>query len=469
MEESDVLILGAGLTGMSAASVLQDRAVVLEQSDRPGGLVRTECFDGYWFDRVLHLLYTDEPDVEARIRQLLGDDLAPCSPVSWVHTDHGTARFPFQFHLGDIAPEKAINCLMELAQLAFQPRSNAGPANFEEMLLQTFGKTMCEVFHFPYNRKVWKRPLHRLTPQGFTWNIAPVELRKALVGALSPEKRFAGYNSRGWYPRPPADSPVRGMELLSRRLARKVPDLRLGHTVTALDLAERTVTVACNGETYRIRYDTGCCSTIPLPLLMRICRQTPRKYQEAARRLTRNRVLTVALNVKGPRPHDSGHWRYYANESLAFTRLIYPHQFDPLSAPPEGWGLMAEIVEPGELPLRGKREVLDRVREDARRAGALPDDCQIVGENLIVTDPAYVVFSVENQRLLNNIRSFFERRGITLMGRYGRWSYTSMAQVMGRGFRWAEGLCESPRLVGTPQPEEGLYVPASVGQVAEEA
>lgn len=467
MEQAEVVILGAGVTGMSAASVLGDRAVVLERSDRPGGLVKTECYDGYWFDHVLHLLYTDEPDTEVFIRQLLGDDLGACPPVSWVETSHGTVRFPFQFHLGDIGGQKAVDALLELAELTYRPPADR-PANFEEMLLRTFGRTMCEIFYFPYNRKAWKRSLKELAPQGFTWNIQPVELRKALSGALTPEKRFAGYNSRGWYPRPPANAKVRGMEVLSRRLAQRVPDLRVGHTVTELDLKEQIVTVECDGgQTYRIHFEK-CVSTIPLPKLLGICSQTPMPYRRGAFDLTNNRVLTAAFSIKGPRPENSGHWRYYSSESLSFTRLIYPHQFDPLTAPADGWGLMAEIVEPAELALEPKENIFKRVREDLDRAGAIPPGCEIVDQHMIVVDPAYVVFSLTNQRLVNSIRAFFERRGMVLMGRYGRWSYTSMAQVMGRGLRWAQNYCQTVPPPEVDRTDAGLYAPAPARRVVEE-
>src|SRR5688572_17267558 len=97
-EEFDVVILGAGLTGLSAASILGDHAVVLERNERPGGLVRTDCFNGYWFDHVIHILHFQNKETEAKIKDLLGDCLAPCPPEAWVETAFGTTRFPFQMH-----------------------------------------------------------------------------------------------------------------------------------------------------------------------------------------------------------------------------------------------------------------------------------------------------------------------------------------------------------------------------------
>lgn len=439
MEEKDVLILGAGLTGLSAASVLGDRALVFEQNDRPGGLARTECFNGYWFDHVLHLLYFDDAATEARIREFLGDDLTPCQPEAWVETTSGTVRFPFQMHLGGLEQDTIIRCLRDLAKVTFRPADKA-PSNFEEMLLQTFGEGMCEVFLFPYNRKIWKRPLNTLAPSGFQWTITHPDFEKVLRGALAPDAEFLAYNSKGWYPRPPKDAPLRGMEVLARALAKRTVNLRLQHRVEAIDLANRTVTARHNGQTLHFRFREACLGTLPLPKLVTMCKQAPEYLRKACAGLLRNRVLSAAFSIRGPRPVGRGHWRYYSDESLIFTRLIYMHEFDPYCAPDNGWGLLAEITEPAENPVGNSQKILSRVRTDICRAGALPGDCKITDEHLLLIDPAYVVFTVDNQKIVEQARAFLTDNGIVPLGRYGRWEYSSMAQVMRDGFSWGEKM-----------------------------
>ena len=71
-------------------------------------------------------------------------------------------------------------------------------------------------------------------------------------------------------------------------------------------------------------------------------------------------------------------------------------------------------------------------------------------------DPAYVVFSLENQDLLNEARDFFSDHGVRLMGRYGRWSYTSMAQVMHEGYAWGE---EMRKVIDADRTPERLAAP----------
>lgn len=441
IEERDVLILGGGLTGLAAASVLGDNALVIEQESRPGGLVRTECFNGYWFDRVIHILHFNDEATENRIHELLGDDLRFCPPDAWVETAFGTVRFPFQMHLNGLEANQVVRCLLDLTEVVSAQKSSV-PTNFEEMLLQTFGRGMCETFLFPYNRKLWKRPLNTLAPSGFQWTITPPDFEKVLLGAVSSHTDFRAYNANGWYPRPARNSPIRGMELLSTSLAKKVSDLRLNHRIEEIDLEERSITVSGNGETLDFVFREGCCATLPLPKLVKMCKQAPESLTKSLSALTCNRVLSVALSIRGPRPASRGHWRYYADESLIFTRLVYMNEFDSDSAPENGWGLLVEITEPTENPLMDTKMILSRVRSDILRVGALPNNCEIIDEHLMIVDPAYVVFTIDNQAIVEEARNFLKGYGIEPLGRYGKWEYSSMSQVLRDGFSWGEEMAE---------------------------
>lgn len=437
VKKAEVLVLGAGLAGLSAASILGEFALVLECGERPGGLVRTECFDGYWFDRVIHLLYFPDAGTEQRVRHLMGAELEPCPPIAWVECSAGTARFPLQLHLGSLESQTVVDCLVDFVKANLDPLKTR-PENFEEMLLSAFGRRMCEVFFFPYNRKVWKRPLDTLAPSGFQWNITRPDLTQVLQGALNPEAVSPSYNAAGWYPRPLQGTAVRGMEVLSRRLAEQVADLRTRHHVESIDLENRIVTARNGVQVAHFRFNHSCLSTLPLPEIVAKCRQAPRDLVESCARLRRNRVLSAAFSIQGPRPTGRGHWRYYADESVSYTRLIYMHEFDPNCVPKEGWALLAEITEPAENPLPAEESTLDRIQEDLARTGALPAGSRVVDTHLMVIDPAYVVFSIGDADVVERAQAFLLQHGIIPVGRYGRWEYSSMGQVLRDGFRLGE-------------------------------
>ncbi|HEV3051550.1 MAG TPA: FAD-dependent oxidoreductase, partial [Longimicrobium sp.] len=261
---------------------------------------------------------------------------------------------------------------------------------------------------------------------------------QALHGALEPNVMRDTYNTRAFYPRPPAGAPVRGMEVLSRALAERTPNLHLRTAVEEIDPAARTVTARRDGAPVRYGYAERCLCTLPLPAAMRMCAGAPGPLRRAAAELRHNVVFTAAFAIRGPRPRSPGLWRYYTDESVPFTRLIFMTELDPLAAPPEGWGVMAEITHPAEAPRPPDAEILAAARDGLRRVGMLPAGCEVVGQHLLVADPAYVVFTPESQEVVRRCRAFLEEAGISTVGRYGRWEYSSMAQVMEDGIAWAQ-------------------------------
>lgn len=446
IESKAVLIAGAGLAGMSVASVLGSAATVLESGTAVGGLVQSVCHDGYWYDRVIHLLYLPDERTLELSRVLLADDFVHCTPDAWVETAAGTVRYPFQLNLGDLpeaAREACLQGFVEADRLAM--KSSEPIVNYEEMLLRTFGQAMCELFHYPYNRKMWKRPLSTLAPVGFQWNIQRPQLADILQGSQSGKKKTIPYNQNGWYPQPVQSSPIRGMGLLSERLRRQCHDIRLGHRVTDLDLESRRVTAVAGGHQPVFHFERHCILTMPLPAAITICRQSPHDLRDAVGRLRWMRVRSVAINVRGPRPQGCGRWRYYTDETLVFSRLVFMHEFDAAMAPPEGWPLLVEVTEPAETPPIPDNSLFERVLSDIRRTGILPKGSEIIGMNTWTCDPAYVVFTPESQDIIAQSCSFLASNGVSMLGRYGCWAYSSMGQVMRDGFALGESLALSLR------------------------
>lgn len=105
----DLIIIGGGLAGLAAAHHAKSRGidhVVLEASERLGGLVRTEHFGGFVIDRGPESIITDKPAAVGLARALgLDDEIVGTSPDNrgaYVVRAGRLERVPFGFSL--IAP-----------------------------------------------------------------------------------------------------------------------------------------------------------------------------------------------------------------------------------------------------------------------------------------------------------------------------------------------------------------------------
>lgn len=69
-EHIDVVVVGAGLAGLSAARVIQQAGfstIVVEASDAVGGRVRTDSVDGFLLDRGFQVLLTAYPELATQV------------------------------------------------------------------------------------------------------------------------------------------------------------------------------------------------------------------------------------------------------------------------------------------------------------------------------------------------------------------------------------------------------------------
>jgi protoporphyrinogen oxidase len=279
-------------------------------------------------------------------------------------------------------------------------------------------------------------PLSRLVADRVLWNLHRPSLTEAVRGAIMPQEETPTYNHRALYPRPPEDTPWRGMELVSRALARNVPDLRLGHQVVGLDPDRQAVWVQTAKGVLHFRWQSGVIATAPLPQVLRFCKGLPSEFRNAV--LPWNGVSSVGLRIRGRRP-DLGTWRYYPSPDVSFTRLIFLHEFDPGLAPAHGWPLLAEVVWRGEDGAPEPEVLANRVIADARRVGVLAA-CEVLGASVQVVAPAYARFERGVEEVVNAALAWLRERNVHPLGRYGRWEYSSMQHALMDGLSLGRAL-----------------------------
>ncbi|MBS1526922.1 MAG: FAD-dependent oxidoreductase, partial [Bacteroidetes bacterium] len=92
MRKTDVVIVGAGLSGLAAAKLLKaaGRSITLiEASDGIGGRVRTDYIDGFQFDRGFQVLLTAYPEAK-RLLNYKALDLHFFEPGAVILNDAGS-------------------------------------------------------------------------------------------------------------------------------------------------------------------------------------------------------------------------------------------------------------------------------------------------------------------------------------------------------------------------------------------
>jgi len=414
-----VLVLGAGLTGLSAALELTRRGVshrVYERLLVPGGHAVTTLDEGYRFDRTGHLLHVRDEALRAEVLAWLEGDCRDIARRSVVYSNGVYTRYPFQANTFGLPPAVAHECVLGFVQAHFA-QAAPEPKNFEEFCLRHFGPGITRHFMLPYNARLWGVEPSEITSAWCQRFVPLPKLEDVIAGAVGLNAQELGYNQRFLYPR-------LGIGELPRAMHRRLDTVTLGRAPRRIELGAR---VADFGDE-RVPFDV-LLSTIPLPALVDLCDDVPPEVRAARSKLRATHLyyLDVALTTA---PRTTFHWAYVPEAKYPFYRVgCYTH-FSPDLAPPGAGSLYVELADRSEPVLE---EVLPRVSAGLLEMGVIERVEQIRFARVRRIEPAYVVFDHAYYEALAVIRPFLERARIVSTGRYGGWQYGSMEDALLEG------------------------------------
>ena len=419
-----LVILGGGVAGLSAWRRAREANVpvtLVERCPRPGGLTRSIHVGGYTFDytgHFLHLAKTAHPG-------LLGTARGAWRRVTrraGCLVDGQVIPAPFQYHLGALPEPARAACLAGVRPL-LDGAAPARPASGEHLLDyfdRAFGPGVTAHFLKPYNEKLLACDLTELSAarlNRFFPAPDPAAVRAGLEGAAD---GGGTYNATFWYPE--GDGIGRLVEQLT-------PDEAHEHaTVTAIDPARRVVIADGRELPY-----THLISTIPLPDLLAVCAQPGAcggAWAARADGLCASGVAAFQLGVGGPpaAPLRDRHWLYVADPALSFFRVGCYSNVSAAMAPAGCHSLYVEVGLPSGEAVDWAA-LTDRVLADLARAGLLdPARVEVLLRHAIF--PAYVHFDFAWETIVPAALTDLAACGIHCAGRWGRWDYLGMEDVI---------------------------------------
>ncbi|MBA2542751.1 MAG: NAD(P)-binding protein, partial [Deltaproteobacteria bacterium] len=273
MEHADILVIGAGVSGLGFANWYRERhpnakVIVLEGESEPGGYCRTVVQDGFVWDYSGHFFHFRDPSIEAWLRERMpGQDIRTVVKESTIRYAGLDIPFPFQKNIHRLPQDELIECLVDLFA-AWQNRSDAPAASFGEMLERRLGRAITEKFLRPYNEKLYATDLDTLDVDAMGRFFPHADLPDIIANMrpgspdIADERRRGngGYNATFTYP-------AGGAMQYIHALLRDLPpaSIRCNEPALSIDLTAKEVTTPRG----TIRYDR-IVSSAPLPALARL-------------------------------------------------------------------------------------------------------------------------------------------------------------------------------------------------------
>ena len=290
----DVLIIGAGPTGLGAAARLAQRGRtdwrLVDARAEAGGLAYTTVTpEGFLFDTGGHVIFSHYQFFD----DLLDAAAGSSGPDRWNtrrRVSHvlccGTwVPYPFQNNLSFLPLATQERCLLGAIDAGVRAATaTAPPRNFDEWILRVMGEGIAEVFMRPYNFKVWAVPPSEMQCGWLGERVATVDAKRLVSDCL--HKRAAEV---AWGPNAEFRFPARGgTGQIWKDVARKCCGGRAGldkmafrTKVVSVDVGQKEVTVEeeRGGKSIRrtIKYNR-LISTMPLDLLLGMCDKETQRH-----------------------------------------------------------------------------------------------------------------------------------------------------------------------------------------------
>jgi len=421
MVKQSILILGAGLAGLSAAWHLQKKGIdcqIFEKETEVGGLCRSKRINGFTFDCDGHLLHFKHNYTLQLIKHLLGENLVRHKRSAWIYSFGRFSRYPFQVNLYGLPKSIAKDCLLEFIKINRNGLKANGNGSFYHWINKTFGKGIARYFMIPYNTKFWTVPLDELTCEWIDGFIPVPTLNQIIGGTIEESKQNLGYNAFFWYPK------KGGISEVSQALSSQVKNIFKACKINKIDLKRKEIDL---GVGRRKRFDF-LVSTIPLPDMLYLINKIPKDIITCFKNLRWNSVFNLNLGIER-KLTNSWHWIYFPDKKFSFFRVGFPHNFSTSLVPSDKTSLYIEVSYSTNKPIN-KNDIVTRIKDDLEEAGILTKADQICVEDINDIKYAYPIYDNNYYQSRAKILKFLVQNNIIPCGRYGSWRYMSMEDVI---------------------------------------
>ena len=446
--KEDVVILGAGLAGLSTGYVLAQNSrqvCLLESRATVGGLSKTIARGGFLFDLGGHRFLTKNKKIEKLVLDLLADESLRVSRTSKIYMLDRYFDYPLKpvnamFGLGlattchilfDYCKEKLVNTFRTPKMVSL-----------EDWIVSQFGRKMFDIYFKGYSEKVWGIECENISKEWIAQRINGLSLGAAVKNAFC---KFSGrkimtLTDEFYYPRT-------GIGRISDRLKEEIEkknQVKTNTRVVRINHRDSRVTdiVAQNGKSVDTITGNAFVSSIPLTTLVQSMQPPPPADVLAAAAELKYRDIVIATIMLDTERVTDLTWLYLPGDDIPFGRIHEPKNWSPQMAPAGKTHLVVEyFCFKGDAVWNASDEELTALTvQHLEKLDFISRD-EVLDSCIIREQKAYPLFAVGYQehyeKLIDYLSNF---KNLHIAGRGGMFKYYNMDHAMESGVEVAEEI-----------------------------
>ncbi|KAI9674155.1 MAG: hypothetical protein M1817_001973 [Caeruleum heppii] len=445
----DVLIIGAGPTGLGAAKRLNQingpSWMIIDSNETPGGLASTDVTpEGFLYDVGGHVIFSHYKYFDDCIDEALpkSDDWYTHQRISYVRCKNLWVPYPFQNNISMLPKEEQVKCMDGMIDAALEARvSNTKPGNFDEWIVRMMGTGIADLFMRPYNFKVWAVPTTKMQCQWLGERVANPDLKSVTKNVIL-QKTAGNWGPNATF-RFPAHGGTGGIWIaVANTLPKEKTRFGASGVVEKVD-ADKKMVVLKDGKT--IGYEK-LITTMAVDSLVE--KMGDKSLMELSKGLYYSSTHVIGVGIRGERPERIGDkcWLYFPEDDCPFYRATIFSNYSPNNQPATSttlptmqladgskpsssdakqgpyWSIMLEVSESSMKPVDQANLLRDCIQGLVNTEMLKPTD-EIVSTYHRRFDHGYPTPSLEREGVLKQLLPKLLERDIYSRGRFGSWRY----------------------------------------------
>lgn len=399
------LILGAGISGLSASSELGKKdTIIFEKEKYYGGLCNSFKIGEFIFDTSIHLSFTNIAEVRQEFDKC---EYYKHLPLAYNYYEKKWLKHPVVHNLFNMEIEDKVKCIKGFVE---RPHFD-NIINYKEWLVATYGKDIVEKFHEKYTRKYWCKELSELSTTWVGARLNTPKIENMLNGAFKENDNIEYYAKEMRYPK------NGGYKGFLNNLANNA-EIKYNKEANKVDV-ENKIVYFKDGSKCAYK---NLISSIPICELIKIIDNVPDEIVECSKRLiaTSMALVSVGFNKSNIAKHL---WFYVYDEDILASRVYSPSLKSINNAEGGCSSLQFEIYYTKEKPIKKTGdEVINHIK-DFIINGEIAKEDEILFMDYREIKYANVIFYNGMEADREKVKEYLELQGIILIGRFGEWDY----------------------------------------------
>jgi len=443
-----IAVLGAGITGLTAACLLQQKGkspLVIERDKSTGGLAKTIDFNGFKFDLGGHRFLTKNYKLESFVKTLLNRRFVVVPRSSTIYLNHNYIKYPLDplDTFNKVGYLKSFQFIYDYFIQKFHSNHNQN-YSLEDWVVNRFGTSLYKAFFKDYSEKVWGLGCAQIDSDWISQRIQNLNLGAAIMSAVLKSKRikYATLTDKFLYP-------TDGIGSITENLKQTIPSDKflLDTKIERIEHNDRkikSINIHQNNKQHNLEVQRVL-STIPLNAIVRLLDPPPPDNVTKAARQLRSRdliLVTIALN----RPLVTRNsWIYFPEKSIPFGRIHEPKNWSSTMSPRSKTSLVTEhfCFNDDNIWQSTDTQIIEQSIKCLCKLNIINKN-DVIDALVVKVRNAYPLFEIgyrENSEIVSHYLSQFSN--LTLAGRTGKFRYYNMDQAMLSAVEAVESISQS--------------------------